>query len=249
MEAQRLDQIVNLVQNNGRLSARELMDAVGASEATLRRDLAKLDRQGRLKRVRGGAESMEQALAIGHPFLDVDRRAQKRRIAQRASLLCADGEAVIIDGGSTTYQMAPFLTGRGLTVFTNSFPMAQQLVQHPDTTLILPAGEVLKEHHMIYDPFGGDYFGHYAWRTLFMGVQGIDGRGATNADTRVIRAEQAMIEQSERVVILADSTKFQQRGDLRLCGFDAIDVIITDDALPDEQREAIRAQGVELIIA
>jgi DeoR family ulaG and ulaABCDEF operon transcriptional repressor len=81
-----------------------------------------------------------------------------------------------------------------------------------------------------------------------MGVEGLDAQGATNTDISLIHMEQRMIDCADELIIVADSSKFEQRGHLRLCGFDRISRIITDAGIPDEQQALLTRHGVELVI-
>ena len=110
----------------------DLCALTGASEATVRRDINTLDDQKRLRRVRGGAEAMTTAPFVGlagRPFSvnETMNSAAKQAIAAAAVELCEDGEPVIINGGTTTFQMVHPLASRRMQVFTNSFPIAEHL--------------------------------------------------------------------------------------------------------------------------
>ncbi len=232
----------------------ELAELAGSSEATLRRDLTRLERQGYLRRVRGGAELL-QAGADGAPRTPLppfeERRSVrlevKRRIARAAAALCREGETVMVDGGSTTYQMAQFLETSRLQIITNSFAMAGELVRHSQNAVILSGGMVHRDSQLVLDPMENAIFkGYYASRA-FMGVYGIDELGATNTDLLVIQAERAMIENARELVILADSSKFGRRGTLKLCELDRIHTIITDREITDEQRGLVESRGVRLM--
>lgn len=225
-----------------RLLARKTFASVGeiatyleVSEATVRRDLAKMEETGDLKRVRGGARANRGQSGNGgflsEPSFE-QRTGQflelKRGIAEKAVRLCGDGETIIIDGGSTTYRMTEFLKDRELTIITNSFAIAEALVRISKNTIILPGGIVYPESMLLLDHFTTEYYGNFSVDKVFMGVAGIDERGMTNTDTLLIQTERCMIERAREVYILADSSKFNRRGNLRLCGFDKVTAVITD---------------------
>lgn len=174
---------------------------------------------------------------------------KKRRIARRAAELCADQETVMIDGGSTTYQMVEFLEGARLQVITNSFAVAQYLVDRSRNSVILNGGLIDRDSRLVLDPFQETIFRHYYATRVFMGVYGIDELGATNTDPLLIQAERAMIEHSRELVVLADSSKLGRRGSLLLCGLERIHTLITDDGIRPEQRELVESRGVRLIVA
>jgi DeoR family ulaG and ulaABCDEF operon transcriptional repressor len=155
----------------------------------------------------------------------------------------------MVDGGSTTLQLAPFLVGRRLTVITNSLPLAEDLSRDPASTVILGGGVVRPVSRLILDPFREDPFSGYTASTVFMGVFGVDEDGASNTDELLIRTERAMIDRARRLVVMADAGKFGHRGSLRLCGFDRISAIVTDDGIDARWRALLAERGVELVIA
>src|SRR5262245_10176947 len=127
--------ILSAVQEKPVVTVQELVELTSSSEATIRRDIAALDMQKRLRRVRGGAEAITPPQTIGlagRPFSvsEMLQTTQKRAIAREAVALCGDGEPIIINGGTTTFQMVHFLAHRRVTVFTNSFPIAEHLLKH-----------------------------------------------------------------------------------------------------------------------
>lgn len=256
LSVERHESILQVLRRGRFASVAEISKLLQCSEATIRRDLSLLESEGRLRRVRGGAESIETSdnAREATSQLPFEYRKgilleKKRLIGRKAASLCVDGETVIIDGGSTTFQMVEYLREAHLRIVTNSFAIAKILVKHSDNTVILSGGIVYPDSQLILDPFHDDTFKNYPATKVFMGVYGIDEMGATNADTHmIIRTERAMIAQGKQLIIVADSSKFNRRGNLFLCGFERIDTIITDNGITAEQREIVRANGVELLI-
>ena len=155
----------------------------------------------------------------------------------------------MIDGGSTTYQMTEFLRDLRLQVITNSFAIAHELAHGSRCTVILSGGVVHPDSQLVLDPFGEDMFANYTASRLFMGVYGIDETGATNTEALLIKTERAMIERARTLVVLADSSKFDRRGSLLLCGFEKINVLITDPGIDMRHREMLASRGVQVIVA
>jgi DeoR family ulaG and ulaABCDEF operon transcriptional repressor len=232
---------------------RELVALTGSSEATVRRDIGSLDRQRRLRRMRGGAEALDPAAMpglAGRPYavsmgLNVGR---KRAIARRAVEMCRDGESIIINGGTTTYQMVHFLAARRLQVLTNSFPIAEHLLYNSRNSVILPGGAVYREQNIILSPFANDGSRHFSARRMFMGAQGVGPHGITEADPLVIQAEEKLIGQAEELVVLVDSTKFLRHSSLVLCPLERISTIVTDERIGAEARALVEAAGVTLVV-
>lgn len=251
MEARRHQRIVELLAARGVVGVGELCELLAASEATVRRDLGKLQAAGRVRRLRGGAELVgaPPPPVPRAPYADCPEREAKRQIAAYAAALIEDGDVILVDGGTTTYQLAPHLAERPITVLTNSFPLAEHLVHHGRATVVLPPGRIDRNHWMIADPFGAEGFRGYACRWAFMSVKGVDREGVSNDDESVIRLEREMLDQAQHLVLLIDASKFRQRGRFRLCGWDRVHAVVSDNHLPPEDRQLVRDAGVELIIA
>jgi len=257
LPAERYQSILRVLANSHFASVTEICQLLQCSEATIRRDLTKMESEGKLRRVRGGAQriatpddSKQVGIQLPFEYRKGILLEKKRLIGRKAASLCKDGETVIIDGGSTTFQMVEYLLNAELRIITNSFAIAEVLVKRSRNTVILSGGIVHADSQMILDPFHEEVFRNYPASKVFMGAYGIDDMGATNSDTLlVIKTERAMIDQSKELIMLVDSSKFDRRGNLLICGFDKIGTIITDNGISDEQREMVRSNGVELIVA
>lgn len=229
----------------------ELAVLTASSPATVRRDVAKLADQGLLRKVHGGAETLAAAPAAsvvgqGRPAASSDNLAKKRAIAEAAAALCADGDSIIINGGTTTYEMVDFLAGRRMQVLTNSFPLAEALLRTSRNRILLPGGEVHREQGIILSPYDDDALRHHWASVMFMSGQGIVSLGLMESDPLLIRAEQKLLDRAERLVVLADSSKFRGRGGLILCPLARIHTIITDDGVDPRAVAMCREAGVEV---
>jgi DeoR family transcriptional regulator, ulaG and ulaABCDEF operon transcriptional repressor len=246
--------ILTSVQEKPVVTVQEMVDLTEASEATIRRDIAALHLQKRLRRVRGGAEGITPPQFVGlagRPFRvnETIHAVQKRAIAREAVRLCADGESIIINGGTTTWQMVNFLHSHRLQVFTNSFPIAEHLLHHSKNTVMLPGGMIYREQNIILSPFDNDVTRNFYAQKMFMGAQGIGPLGLMEGDPLLIQAEQKLINQADELVVLVDSSKFRQRSSLILCGLERISTIITDDGVSDSEQRMLENAGVKLIVA
>jgi DeoR family ulaG and ulaABCDEF operon transcriptional repressor len=174
---------------------------------------------------------------------------QKRAIARAAAEMCRDGEPIIINGGTTTYQMVHHLTARRMSVFTNSFAIAEFLIHNSRNSVVIPGGTIYREQNVILSPFGGVVASHFYAKRMFIGCQGISVQGLMEADPMVVQSELALIGQADELVLLADSSKFSGRSSLILCGLDRISAVITDSGIRDEDRQMLETAGVRLIVA
>lgn len=246
--------ILSAVQDRPVVTVVDLCGLTGASEATIRRDIAALHVQKRLRRIRGGAEAISPPQFVGlagRPF-EVNRTlatVQKQAIARAAADLCDDGDSIIINGGTTTFQMVHPLASRRMQVFTNSFPIAEHLLKHSKNTVMLSGGAVYREQNIILSPFDNDVTRNFYARRMFMGAQGLGPLGLMEADPLLIQAEQKLIGQADELVVLVDSSKFENRSSLVLCPLDRIDTVITDERISDTAAAMLEAADVRLIIA
>jgi DeoR family ulaG and ulaABCDEF operon transcriptional repressor len=246
--------ILSAVQEKPVVTVPELVELTESSEATIRRDIAALHLQKRLRRVRGGAESITppQFMGIaGRPFSvnETLHAAQKRAIAREAVELCKDGDPIIINGGTTTFQMVHFLTNRRMTIFTNSFPIADHLLKHSKNTVMLSGGTIYREQNIILSPFENDVTRNFYAKRMFMGAQGLGPLGLMEGDPLLIQAEQKLIDQADELVVLIDSSKFRQRSSLILCRLARISTVVTDAGLEDRDARMLEDAGVSLVVA
>ncbi|WP_088342578.1 MULTISPECIES: DeoR/GlpR family DNA-binding transcription regulator [Rhodomicrobium] len=246
--------ILSAIQDKPVATVPELVELTGSSEATIRRDIAALHMQNKLRRVRGGAEALSPPQFIGlagRPYSvnETLHTSRKRAIAREAVALCTGCEPIIINGGTTTFQMVQFLASHRMPILTNSFVIAEHLLRHSKNTVLLPGGTIYREQNIILSPFDNDVTRNFYARRMFMGAQGLASLGLMESDAMLIQAEQKLIDQAEELVVLVDSSKFRQRSSLILCPLSRISTVITDDAIEDRDAKMLASAGVGLIVA
>lgn len=255
---QRDTEITRLLQSRGFISFKQLCERLDASSATIRRDLERLETQGVLERVHGGARlkgGSSRAATIDHlagtPFEQNKLRnaEAKAAIGRAAAKLCATGEAVIVDGGTTTFQMCTYLASLDLQVLTNSLHIVNELLQQPGTRVSVPGGAIFREQNIILSPFDDDGISRYHASKLFMGAAAVGARGLMQADVVLIQAEQKLMDKADKLIVLADSSKFRTSASYAVCPLDEIDVLITDARIRDADAELVKRHGIELIVA
>ena len=230
-----------------------LMQELDASSATLRRDLVKLEEMGQLKRVHGGAEAIEaaeQSHLATRPFglsqtLNAER---KRAVARIAAGMCQDGESIIINAGSTTWFMAEFLRHRRMQILTNSVSISHELLSTSENRIVLPGGEVYREQSIILSPFDEDAIQHFTASKMFMSCFAITPMGIVEGDPLIARAEAKLLSRAEKLIVIADSSKFEQRGSMAVCQLSRVSTLITDSGAPAAALDTVRAAGVEVIV-
>jgi DeoR family transcriptional regulator, ulaG and ulaABCDEF operon transcriptional repressor len=246
--------ILSAIQEKPVITVQDIAELTEASEATIRRDIAALHVQGKLRRVRGGAEAVHppqigQLAARSFRVSESVNIDKKRAIARCAVDLCEEGDSVIINGGTTTFQMVHYLSARRLQVMTNSFAIAEHLVKHSKSTVTLPGGAIYREQSLILSPFENDAIRNFYARRMFIGAQGISPLGIMEGDALVIQSEQKLMHQAEELIVMVDSSKFHRRSSLILCPLDRVTTIITDDGISEEAARMVEEAGVALVIA
>jgi len=258
--AERLERIAELVRQKRTVSISELSAMFDASEATVRRDLTKLEKQGLLKRTYGDAVSLHTSnLGLDAPF---SVRAQshvkeKKAIALAAAKLVSNGETIVLDAGTTTAQLARALRNhRNLTVITNSERVMNELYDCDGVTVIVTGGVLLTFGDL---PKQGDLgmTGPVAEATLrrfrptkaFLGTAGITiAEGMSNTILSQAQIKQLMIEISDQVILLTDCSKFGHVSYSIVAPVDVLDTIVTDNCIKAEDRTALEARGIQVIV-
>jgi len=247
---ERRSKLLELVRVRGFAALEQLVRELGVSESTIRRDLDALEEQGAAKRTHGGV-----LYAGGMPRLaEFDERQPahwpaKRAIAARAAELIHDGETVLLDGGTTTYEVARMLVGRSLQVVTNSLPVANLFAAESRTDLVLLGGYVSPRTGVCLGPYANELLGRLHVTTTVLSAAGIAAEGLFNSNLLLAETEQAMLRAAGRVIVVADSSKFGQRSLTLVSPLADIDVFVSDDALPPAWRDAIAAAGSTLVVA
>jgi DeoR/GlpR family transcriptional regulator of sugar metabolism len=253
--------IVDLLNSRGTIAVAELTELLGASPATVRRDLAWLDEHGILTRTRGGAVAAGRVQDLmRHYDPTYGRRLaeyveEKRAIGRRAAELVDDGETIIIDAGSTTQHMVPHLHKKqDLIVITNSLTVVNELlpVSHaaPNLTVILTGG-ILRGRALSFVGMIAEHaLTQFFVDKTFLGARGISiETGLTNPALEEIPLKRQMIKAAKRVIVLADHSKFGQTYTGLIAPLQAATNIITDDGIDSALIPKFAANGPEILIA
>jgi DeoR/GlpR family transcriptional regulator of sugar metabolism len=242
--------LLELIARQGFATLDELVKALGVSESTVRRDLESLDLAGAIKRTHGGAVYSGEVRAM--PALE-DRAAssheEKVAIGQATAALIEDGESILLDGGTTTLEVARALAGRSLQVVTNSLPIAQTLASSKSIDLIMIGGYVYPRTGVALGPLAIATMQNIRVRKAILGAGGVVAEGIYNSNLLLVETERQMMSCGQEVVIVADRTKFGRLALARLCGLDEVHRLVTDAELPAEYRELLDAAGVKLHLA
>lgn len=251
LNAERRHKILHFIQENKRATVTELSRLFKVSEATIRRDLDRLDDQGEIRRVHGGAIVVERA-APEPPIIQrmTENEEEKRRIGRAAAELVRDGETVFLGSGTTTLEVARNLADRdNLTVITNALNIANLFAGKSNITVIVVGG--LLRHSEL------SMIGYIAEQTLkelhadkvIMGIRAIDVQaGLTNEYLPETMTDRTIINFSSEVILVADHSKFGKVSTALVAPVTSVNKIITDSDAPAEIIDEIKGLGVEVII-
>jgi DeoR/GlpR family transcriptional regulator of sugar metabolism len=249
LNPQREQKILHHLRTNSSVRVVELSEMFGVSEVTIRRDLQKLQENGKIRRVHGGAVVLEKAAPEPPVILRTGEQAsEKRRIGAAAAALVEEGDTIFIGSGTTTEALALSLLGcQNITVITNSLIIINHLAQDSGISVISTGG-VLRASEF-------SFIGHLTEQALqelrpnkvFMGIRAIDlARGLTNDHMPEVSTDRVIIHSAPEVILLADHTKFSKVSTAFVAPLTVVHKIITDTGTPAAILTAILAEGIEV---
>jgi DeoR family transcriptional regulator, fructose operon transcriptional repressor len=247
---ERRDRLLELVRVRRFASLPELADQLAVSESTVRRDLDQLEEQGAARRIHGGV--LYTGTSPKLPHFDAQQPSdleKKRLIAEAAARLIGDGDTILLDGGSTTYELGRLLVGRPLHVVTTSLPVANLFASDSNSDLVFIGGNVCPRSGVARGPLTDRMLATVRVRKTIFSVAGISDEGFFNNDLLLVETERVMMRAAAEVIVVADSTKFGHQSLTHLCPLGAVQHLVVDDGITPEWRTKVKAAGVDLIIA
>ncbi len=239
--------LIDLLSRRGFATLAEMVESLGVSESTIRRDLETLEHSGSVRRTHGGAIGAGDGRTL--PAFEervTASAAEKRAIGRATAALIEDGEAVLLDGGTTTLEVARALLGRPVQVVTNSIPIAQLVASGKETDLILIGGYVYPRTGVALGPLAIAMMQGLRVRKAILGVAGIMPDGIYNSNLLLVETERQMIECGQEVIIVADRSKFGCQSLVRLANLAEIDRVVVDSELPDPYRRLLESSEVRI---
>lgn len=247
LTSDRRREIVHRVLADGYVEAKDLSADFGVDSSTIRRDLDALARTGQVQRTHGGARQVPgTAVEVPYAWKQTERRAEKSAIAREAASRVRDGDTVILDSGSTTYEVAVALRNlTNLTLITNDLRIAKYLATTPQARLLVTGGELIGSVFTLAGDRALSFLTDYTADWTFLGADAIHRHaGITNTNTLEVPLKRAMIAAADTTVVVADSSKFGHRTLAKVAALEEVDLIITDNGLVDD---AAAAYGARLI--
>ncbi|MEO1530469.1 MAG: DeoR/GlpR family DNA-binding transcription regulator [Planctomycetota bacterium] len=238
-----------LVRDSGFVPLGELADSLGVSESTVRRDLELLEETGDLRRTHGGVFWTGETSTV-RAFSDRNGTSWsvKAAVGAAAAKLVEEHDTILLDAGSTAYELARQLVGRRLQVVTNSLPVAHLLSSSASIDLITIGGHVRGQTAVAIGPLAEMMLEKINVRIAFLSVAGINERGYFNDNMMLVESERRMLASADRSYVIADHTKFGKASLSHLCGLGDVDGVVSDGDLDACWRDRLTATGIELFL-
>lgn len=249
---ERLDQIVVLIREQGRVSVAELSQRFDVSPVTIRNNLTTLEQQGLLVRTHGGAMTgptdglVEPAFTLRQKA----RAVEKERIGRAAAELVQDGDTIALDASTTAWQVACYVKDRHeLTVVTNGLCIALEFLHSPGATVVMPGGTLRTASASLVGELGARVLEQYHVQKGFFGARGLTlEEGLTDVNQYEVELKRRMVEISKKVIAIVDASKWGEVAFASFASLDQVSQVIADTAVPTEMVAALRERGIEVTL-
>lgn len=246
----RRSRLRELIRTEGFVSIPDLRSALDVSESTIRRDLDQLETEGEARRTHGGVFFTGQAASNR---LFEDRREgqwdRKRQVAIAASQLIENHDTLLLDGGSTAYELARQLVGRPLQIVTNSLPLANLFASSDRADLVILGGYVHSRTGVTLGPYANHMLESLNVQKAVLSIAGADARGYYNSNLLLVETERAMMRCADQTIVVADSSKFGKSSLAKIGELKDVQTVVSDDGLDEQWRQRLEDAGVNLVLA
>ena len=244
---ERRDEILKILGDREYVTVEEFSRLLSVSAVTIRTDLTSLEESGLLMRTHGGAmkSSMKgEARLISNTM--IENEMEKKAIAEKAASLIKPGNTIIIDSGSTTIHLIEHLKGKNITVVTNNLLVLEKLKSEDDIKIIALGGSLRRESMGTVGPLAEMAIKALNVDIYFMGAAAYNRSSITSSDISESSLKRDMMDAADKVVFLADSSKFGKRAFSNICSWHDVDTFISDK-MDGEFKKELEEMGVEVI--
>ena len=248
--AERHSQILGLLDRLGRVRVTELARDFQVTEETVRRDLERLEAEGKLQRTHGGAMVGPTRRELPFAIRQVSQLGPKSAIARAAVRLIEADQVIALDGSTSALAMTGLLPEMALTVVTNSVPVVSALSERSQVKVVGLGGTLDQTSRCFVGPLTAQALTRINIHTLFLSCVGVDlQRGLSESLEELAAVKSALIDRAERVVLLVDSSKFGIRSTLTFAGLSEVDMVLTDAGVDPETVSQLQALGLAVQLA
>ncbi len=244
--------IVDLINKEVKTTVAELCERFSVSPATIRNDLRELEFAGLLKRTHGGAISNRKAsFELNSYQKEVENIDKKAAICRAAAKYVQDSDIIAIDTGTTMFELTKLIApNKDIKVVTNDLQIAAYLEKFSEIDTILTGGMVRRNFHSTVGALALESIKGLNVDRSFMAANGVHlSRGITTPNIEQAQVKQGLVAAADEVILLADSSKFGKASFVKFADFSQIDLVITDDGLPEDIHTELSRMGVNVEIA
>lgn len=253
LRTRRIQEIEQYILENQTVTLDQICEEFHISMSTLRRDLGDLLQNNSIHKIYGGVTTQQPSRRELVPFGErhIVNPDIKRRIAVRAASLVHDGDVIFVDSGTTTLYLADTLAEKqDITVLTNNLAFICRAMDSENMRIISLSGTLNRKTYSFTGPATARVLENYNVSKAFLATTGFSSRnGVTNSSPSESDAKRAAVSRSETVCLLADHSKFGSASLVTFCGFDDIDILITDQTPPQELVSTLTGAGVRILLA
>jgi len=253
LREERLQFILDRLEKDQRVFSTGLIEELNVSEGTIRRDLNELQEKGLLKKVHGGAVPRPLVPQPEAPRVFAGRKEyaseSKSKIAAKAINLLKDGQLIIMDGGTSNWHIAKLIPRDiKLTIFTNSIPISNELMDHHNIDMYLFGGKVVKGQQVTVDAGITDVLNEIHADIAFIGIRSIHPKiGLTTLQHEEARIKKMMILACEKVAVLVTKDKLNTADQYKICDTGDLDILIVEEGINPEELMPYKKLGIEII--
>lgn len=243
--------IMEHIRKDGSVQVDQLAEHLQVTPQTIRRDLNQLYDLEFVQRVRGGAVIRNTVENLGHGARKILMADEKTAIARLAAGIISNKSSLYINLGTTTERVAEFLIDHeSILVITNNITVASILWPLPNIEVMIAGGKIRSSDGGIVGPAAEDFVDRFKPDYAIIGCSAIDESGEIlDYDVREVRVTQAILRQARSVILVTDSMKLERSAPIKVGTLDDIDILVTDDGIPDEFNELCRQNNVDVRIA
>lgn len=256
MRQQRLNTLLELVSTRGHVSIGDVVETLGVSAATARRDIGELADQRLVTRTHGGASALGSAYELPLRYKITRNADAKLAIARAAAELVSPGETVAVNGGTTTTEVARAIGRRpdlaadsSMTVVTNALNIAYELSIRPNVSIVVTGGTARSQSFELVGPLSEGVLSRINIDVAILGIDGLTSAGLTTVHPDEAKLSADFVSAARRTIVVADASKLGRTTFARIVPLDAIDLLVTDQPVTGELAEALDDAGVDVQVA
>ena len=249
MKTHRIKNVEEYILKNESVSLDKLCDVFKVSKNTIRRDIKELLEKGKIKKIYGGV-TINQKKLVPFEERNIKNHAEKKVTAEIAAAYINDGDIIFIDSGTTTMWLIDYLKNKNITILTNNLSAIVSALPYPNLNIISLGGTLKRKTNSFVGNSTSLVLKDYNISKAFMAATGISiARGATNSSVEEYELKKLIVEKSDEIFLIVDSSKFDSISLMTYSPLENLDYIITDKTPPKKYTDFFRKNKINLLTA